>query len=333
MILEPNEQYWHKEKPFIEKIKVLFVDDKYAFDPFFQSGEIDLLHASSYDWEKYKEQKDINTIKYISDGFEFILINHDNEILKDREVRQALMFGINKRAIVDKYMLGHVVLTDTPIKPGSWLDDGIGIKYNYSKTEAQYMLDKAGFSYSDNTRVYEREIDGKKQILRFTILTNKENEYRVKAAEDIKKSLEEAGIIIDLQIAPFEEIDKAIKTKKFDMILTGVNMKADYISYLHSSPKIGDKNYGSYANEIIDDLIDNIIMNQNNPNALLEDYRKIQEIVREDLPFLCLFYKENALVMRSKVSGTIKPDSSNLFRTIGSWYIVKKEADPVEKEE
>ena len=333
MILEPNERYWHEETPFIEKIKVIFVDDKYAFDPFFQSGEIDLLHASSYDWEKYKEQKDINTIKYISDGFEFILVNHNNEILKDKAVRQALMFGINKRAIVDKHMLGHAVLTDTPIKPGSWLDDGVGIKYNYSKMEVQYMLNNAGFSYNDNTRVFEKETDGKKQALRFTMITNKENDYRVKTAEDIKKYLEESGIIIDLEIVPFEEVEKAIKTKKFDLAFTGVNMKTDYISYLHSSPQIGDKNYGSYANEDIDDLINDIIMNQNKSNVLIDDYRRIQEIIRDDLPFLCLFYKENALVMRSKVSGTIKPDSTNLFRTVNTWYIVQSEAEPEEKEE
>ena len=333
MDLEPNEFYWKGKTPFIEKIKVIFIDDKHAFDPVFQSGTIDILHASSYDWEKYKEQKDISTIKYISDSLEFILINHNNETLKDVEVRQALMYGINRKAIADKHLLGHAVLTDTPAKPGSCLDDGIGIRYNYSKTEAQYMLDNAGFTYNENARIFEREADNKKQVLRFTLITNIENNYRIKAAEDIKHNLEEIGVVVDLEIAPFEEVEKAIKSKKFDLILTGVNTKTDFIAYLHSKDAIGVNNYGSYANEDIDLLIDDIIANQNDKDKLFEDYRLIQEIIRKDLPFLCMFYKENALVIRNRIRGSIEPDSANLFRTIGKWYIVQSASETTEKEE
>lgn len=333
MDLEPNNFYWDKEKPYIAKIKVLFVDNAYAFDTFFQSREIDVLHASSYDWEKYKELKDINTLKYISDGFEFISINHKNNLLMDKAVRQALMYAINRRAIADKYLLGHAVLTDTPVKPGSWLDDGLGVKYNYSKAEAQYILNNAGFYYNNNSKVFEREIEGQKQILRFTLITNSENNYRVKAAEDIKKYLEEAGFVIDLKIIPFEDVKNAMENKKYDLVLTGVNMQQGLISFLYSSQITGEKNYGSYSNEDIDLLIDHIMTKQNNPNILINDYKKIQEIIREDLPLLSLFYKEYALVMRSKVRGVIEPDSVNLFRTIGKWYIVKDEAELNEQED
>lgn len=333
MVLEPNDYYWKDKIPFIGKIKVIFIDDKQAFDPVFQSGTIDMLHASSYDWEKYKEQKDISTIKYTSDSLEFILINHNNETLKDIQVRQAIMYGINRKAIVEKHLLGHAILADVPVKPGSWLDDGIGIRYNYSKTEAQYILNDAGFIYNDNAKIFERDIEGKKQVLRFTLVTNIENNYRVKAAEDIKRYLEEIGIIIDLEIAPFEELEKVIKNKKFDLILTGVNTKTDFISYLHSLETIGKNNHGSYANDDVDLLLDDVIANQHNTNILLEDYRLIQEIIRRDLPFLCMFYKENALVVRNRVRGTIEPDSANLFRTIGDWYIVQSESEIMGKEE
>ena len=84
MCLEPNELHQNTKRPYIEKIRVNFVDDAYALEPFFQIGETDILHAASYDWEKYMEKKDIDTIKYISDSFEFILINHKNQLLKDK---------------------------------------------------------------------------------------------------------------------------------------------------------------------------------------------------------------------------------------------------------
>lgn len=315
MDLKPNKYYWMDKDFGIEQIKVIFVDDAQALDPFFQSGEIDVLHASSYDWEKYKEQKDISTYKYISDGFEFISINHDNELLSDKAVRQAMMYAINRKGITDKHLLGHAVVTDTPIKPYSWLDDGQGIKYNYSKAEAQYMLSNAGFSFNSISKAFERELDGKTQVLRFTLITNIENNYRVKAAEDIKKDLEEAGYIIDLKIVPFEDVQKTLESKKFDLVLTGMNIKQGLV--------LDGENYGSYINEEFDLLIDEIVFKQNSPVALPSVYNKIQKIIREDLPVISLFYKEYALVTRSKVRGVIEPDSMNLFRTIGDWYLVK----------
>lgn len=314
MELSPN-KYYRKNKDFgIEQIKIIFVDDAHALDPFFQSGEIDVLHASSYDWEKYKEQKDISTYKYVSDGFEFMSINHDNELLSDKTIRQAMMYAINRKALIDKHLLGHAVITDTPIKPGSWLDDGQGIKYNYSKTEAQYILSNAGFSFNSIYRVFERENEGKIQELRFTLITNLENKYRVKAAEDIKKDLEEAGFIIDLKIAPFEEVQNALKDKKYDLILTGLNIKQGLV--------LDGENYGSYKNEEFDSLIDEMIAKQNSPDILPLVYNKIQKLISEDLPIISLFYKEYALVTRNKVRGVIEPDSINLFRTIGDWYLV-----------
>lgn len=332
MCLEPNELHQNTKRPYIEKIRVNFVDDAYALEPFFQIGETDILHAASYDWEKYMEKKDIDTIKYISDSFEFILINHENQLLKDKLIRQAMMYAVDRKHISDKYLLGHTVLADTPIKPGTWLDDKKAIIYNYSRAEAQYILSNAGFSYNVHEKAFERDIEGEKQILRLSLITNIENEYRVKAAEDIKRYFEEAGFIIDLEILPFEEVEKLIEKGKYDLVLTGVNMMQDLISFLHSSRTIGGKNYGLYMNEEVDALMDAILSKQSDSRELMENYKKMQEILREDLPFLSLFYKEYALVTRNKVRGIIEPDSANLFRTIGDWYIIQDE-DTSEAEE
>lgn len=322
MELVPNELWWKKEKPYISKIKVVFINDTIAFDTCFESREIDALHASSYDWEKYKELKGVNTFKYISSGFEFISINHQNPLLLSKEIRKAMMYGINRKSIADKFLLGHAVLTDTPIKPGSWLDDGNGVKYNYSKAEAQYILNNAGFSYNSQTKVFEKEIDDKKQVLRFSLITNSENEYRRKAAEEIKKNLEEIGFVIDLKIMPFDEVKKTMESKKYDLVLTGLNVQPgqDLYTFLHSSQIIGGKNYGSYSNSDIDFLFESL-SETTSAEIMHDNYVKIQEIIREELPFISLFYKEYALVIRNKVKGTIEPDSQNPFRTIEKWYI------------
>ena len=83
------------------------------------------------------------------------------------------------------------------------------------------------------------------------------------------------------------------------------------------------KNYGSYSNMDMD-LLFEALLNTTSVEVRYDNYIKIQEIIREDLPILSLFYKEYALVMRNKARGVIEPDSENPFRTVEAWYIRQK---------
>lgn len=324
MDLEPNEYGIKTTEPFIAQIRINFIKDIDSFDSAFQTGQIDMINTSSYDWEKYRELKDVDTYKYLSGDYEFITLNFQNPVLADKEVRKALMYGINRKAIIDKYLLGNAAIADTPIRNDSWLYDGTPIQYYYNKAESQYAISTAGFSLNETSRVFEREANGKKQQLRLTLITNSENDYRRNAAEDIKKTLEEIGFVIDLRIMPFEEVKKQIESKDFDLALVGMNFSPDedLYEFLHGSQASGGKNYGGYVNPRVDLLLE---QSQNTRN--LEDkyinYLELQRIIKDELPIISLFYKEYALAMRNKVKGEIQIDSENLFRTFSSWYITE----------
>lgn len=324
MELEPNEYGIKVIKPFISKIRINFIKDVDSFDSTFQSGQIDMINTSSYDWEKYRELKDVGTYKYISRDYEFIAINFQNPMLADKEIRKALMYGINRKGIVDKYLLGNAAIVDTPIRSDSWLYDGTAVQYFYNKAEAQYAISTANFSFNEGSRIFERQADGKKQQLRFTLITNSENDYRRNAAEDIKKSLEETGFVIDLKIMPFEELKKQIETKKFDLALVGLSFSpdGDLYEFLHSSQATGGKNYGGYVNPRVDLLLEQS-QNTRSQEDKYVNYLELQRIIKDDLPIISLFYKEYALAMRNKVKGEIQADSENLFRSLHSWYITE----------
>ncbi|MFA7572409.1 MAG: peptide ABC transporter substrate-binding protein [Lutispora sp.] len=324
MTLEPNEYSLQSNKPYITKIKVNFIKDIDSFDTAFQSGQIDIINASSYDWEKYEELRDVNTYKYLSRDYEFIAVNFQNPVLAEKEIRKALMYSINRKSIIEKYLLGNALITDTPIRYDSWMFDGDINKYFYNKADAQYAINNAGFSYNEASKTFEKEIDNKKHELRLSLITNSENDYRIKAVEEIKKSLEDIGFIIDLKILPFEELKKQIDSKKFDLALVGMNFspEADLYDFLHSSQAAGGKNYGGYVNSRVDLLL------EQSHNVLTQEeryvnYVELQRIIKDELPVLSLFYKEYALAMRSKVKGEIQADSENLFRTFNNWYITE----------
>ncbi len=324
MELVYNDKWKGEGKPYIEKIKVTFINDTEAFSTAFQSKELDILNTTSYDWEKYSEMKDVNAYIYSTMNYDFIGLNYNNPIFQDKAVRKAMIQGINRKSIVDKYLLGNAVVTDVPVNPNSWLNDGEGMKYGYSKSEAQNLLKAAGFADSNKDGILEREVGGVRQVLRFTLLTNDENEFRRKAAEDIKKSLEEVGFGVEISFISFADLRNAVDTKKFDAVLTGYNLSntQDLSFAFHSSQIASGKNFMSYSNPNMDALLQ-LAYTTMNDDQRKSVYKDLQQSFREEVPCISLFFRDAAIVVRNKIRGEIKPDAVNPYRSIHQWFIPK----------
>lgn len=311
-------------KPYIEKINVQFINDLDAFSTAFQAKELDVLHTQSYDWEKYSEMKDVNTYKYTSLYYEFIGFNYNNTIFQDKAVRKAMMAAINRKDMIDKFLLGNAVMTDVPIIPNSWLSDGKGASSLYNTTEAANILSQAGFASTGGSKTLQRNFDNIVQTLKFTLLTNQENEFRVKAAEEIKKNLEAVGFSVDLKIVPFEEMKTAIAAKQFDVVLTGYNFSPnqDLSFAFHSSQIASGKNFMSYNNLNMDNWLYQAYSSTDDAMRK-EMYERIQQTFREEVPCISLFFRESAIVMRDKVKGEVAPDTISPYRNIQNWFIAK----------
>ncbi len=322
MELVYNEKWKGTEKPYVEKVKITFINDTEAFSTAFQSKELDLLNTTSYDWEKYSEMKDVNAYKYTTMFYDFIGLNYSNPIFQDKAVRKAMIQGINRKSIVDKYLLGNAAVVDVPINPVSWLNDGEGIKYGYSRSEAQNLLKAAGFADSNKDGMLEREVAGVKQELKFTLLTNDENEFRRKAAEDIKKNLEEIGFKVEISLVAFADLRAAIDAKTFDAVLTGYNLSntQDLSFAFHSTQLESGNNFMSYSNPDIDAVLQQAYTTMNDGQRK-DVYKTLQRDFREEVPCISLFFRDAAVVVRNKIRGDIKPDAVNPYRSIHQWFI------------
>lgn len=311
-------------KPYVDKISIQFINDLDAFSTSFQAKELDVLHTQSYDWEKYSELKDVKTYKYTSLYYDFIGFNYNNSLFQDKAVRKAIFAAINRKGIIDKYLLGNAVLTDVPVHPNSWLYDGKPVNSTFSKVDASNILKQAGFEDANNDKVLERKVDNKLQTLHFSLLTNSENEFRVKAAEEIKKNLEDVGFAVELKTVTFDEMKNALATRHFDAVLTGYNLSPnqDLTFAFHSSQIASGKNFMSYTNPDMDSYLYQAYITTDN-NLRKEMYNKIEETFREEVPCISLFFRESAVVVRDKVKGEIAPDATNPYRNIQNWFISK----------
>jgi peptide/nickel transport system substrate-binding protein len=310
--------------PYIEKITVQFINDTDAFSTAFQSKELDVLHTQSYDWEKYSEMKDVKTYKYTSLYYDFVGFNFNHSIFQDKAVRKAILAAINRNALIEKYLLGNALLTDAPVNPNSWLYDAEAINTSYSKTNAQNLLKDAGFADTNNDKILDRKYDDVNQTLSFTLITNSENEFRVKIAEEIKKNLEEVGFGVQVKTMPFEEMKTAIATKKFDAVLTGYNLSPsqDLSFAFHSSQIASGRNFMSYSNLTMDNYLYQAYT-ATSDDVRKETYKKLQAAFRDEVPCISLFFRQSAIAVRDKVKGDVTPDAINPYRNIQKWFIAK----------
>ena len=323
--LTKNEKWIGENKPYIENIKVVFINDLAAYSTAFQSRELEALNVLSYDWGKYNDIESVKSYTYVTMNCDFLGFNFANPLLSDLAVRSAIAKSINKKALVDKYLLGNGVVTDVPINPNSWLADGKDSKDKFSIVDAQNTIKAAGFTDSNNDGILDRTVNGVKQELRFTLITNQENDFRKKAIEDIKKSLQEAGIKVDIKIMPYVDFTNALYTRSFDMVLAGYNISPyqNLAFALQTSPYPDSKNYWNYSNSDFDSLF-LLAATAIDDSTKKEVYLKIQEKFRNEIPFVNICFRKAALVVRDRIKGDLKPTTVNYLNNIESWNIKKE---------
>lgn len=150
MLLTVNDNYW-KEKPAIKNVKVQVVNDSVLADSIL-NGDIDFSGLTGEAYEKIKEaDKDNITIredKDIAAGCEYFFFNCQNEVLKDKRVRQAISYAINREKIAD--LSETMTYLDSYPVPNGMEDYDKAVEgitdYKYDPDKAKELLAEAGYT-------------------------------------------------------------------------------------------------------------------------------------------------------------------------------------------
>ncbi len=139
--------YQGPNKPYLDKITFKFLPDQAAILRAMQAGQLDAAYAlSSANLSRYRAISGYTTYldAYPSSGFEVLVFNLTNPILKDLAVRQALTMTLDPHAIIAKATQGLAVPT---------CDDSVGTFahepgltcYPQDPVRAQQILDQDGW--------------------------------------------------------------------------------------------------------------------------------------------------------------------------------------------
>ena len=343
--LNVNENWW-KGKPYIEKINGKIIESEDLSITSFESKQVDVAVAKKPDWEKYSQKEDIDSYEYPSQNYVFLGFNFNNEMFsleKGKVIRQAIAYGIDRQNIVDKAYLGHGVVSDTPILPNSWLSAG-EINYNFNANKAKEILIDNGWKDSNNDGIYE-DSEGKELTLR--ILTNSYNDTRKATADLIAENLKSIGIkvIKDYPSEKPEDITEEDVENQWNRVVDKVN-EGNYdmvilewqlshipdLSFAFHSSMIGDTNIIAYNNETMDNLIESAFSAKGR-DAKKSSYNELESFIIEELPYVSLYFKNQGLLVNSKIKGEINPTSFNIYNNIEEWFVPEELQNNPENEE
>lgn len=276
----------------------------------FKSTEIDVISTTMSSWQKKFGAIGINAYSYESSEFETIIPNTQNIILKESSVRRMILAGINSANIIESVYLGCGKVSDYPIASNSYL--------NFYETDKSYDIEKAkqllvNAGWNNENGVWQKNVEGKKYTLDFDLLVNADSEEKLEIANLIVANLQEIGVKVKIVKVNAKEYQKRLQEGKFELALATLNldMDTDILELVSSN---NPKNFARYQNQEVDTLLQEIYFEN-----LEEKFLQLQNLYKNEAPYIGMYYKCNQLLTNKSVKGDIKPTSWNVYHNIIGW--------------
>lgn len=132
VILKRNEKYFEKE-PYLKRVIFALFEDEKEILREAKNKKIDsfLTDQKLNEISNFREER-LNLPRYFS-----LFLNFNSEILKEKEIRKAISFSINKERILKEVFSGEGKIVSSPFNEN--------LKDEYSPEKAKEILEKEGF--------------------------------------------------------------------------------------------------------------------------------------------------------------------------------------------
>jgi len=297
--LQSNSNWW-QTPPQVEEIMVICHQSAKDLLSSYEYARVDTMFTRSTAAAQYKSGTSAVSIDSRSRQLEVLFMNHNEQALKSENVRKAIRHAVNVDQIANQIYMGMVSRTHTPMINGTWLYNANNADYAYDVEKAKALLKEDGWADLDDDGVLDRVVAGKEKPqrlhLRIYVYEEPDNDVRVETANAIKDMLEDIGMSVTVTTMTFAETAEKLKAKSFDMVLCSVNM--DPVPDPGFLLMRGNTmNYGSYNSKKMNELFTSL-RKQTSQSGFGQTLREIQSVFAEDCPFLCLFYRNGAVLSR-----------------------------------
>lgn len=322
ILLERNPT-WAGKQPIFDEVKLVTINNTAALEANLLSGSIDMIAGEfgiavpqALAFQK-RHGEDYQILFRPSLAYEHIDLNLDRPFLKDRRLRQALLFAIDRQSIVDRLFGDKQPVATSNVSPLSPDYTDQVPQYPYDPEKAASLLEEAGWTLDGKVR---KNAAGENLIL--TLGTTAGDRTRELVQQVLQSQWRQVGIETRIQNSPARTFfGQQVRERRYgDMAMFAWFAAPDSIprTTLRSSEIPTEENgwsgqnYTGYDNPEVDRLIDEMEITID-ANARTVMWAELQQIYMTDLPALPLYWRATAFVL-PKWLGNVHP-TGNLSPT------------------
>jgi peptide/nickel transport system substrate-binding protein len=315
VVLDANPNYF-RGKPKINRLIWQVIPDSNVLTVQLLNGDIDsALIIDPKDLAKFQNNAKFKVYESIGANT-YIGFNNENPLFADPKVRQALNYGLDKKAIIEKILEGQGIWSTSEILAGTWAYNPSVNKYEYDLAKAKALLDDAGWKVGASGI---REKGGKP--LKFTLLTNAGDKLREAIALFARQQWKDLGADMEVQFLEANTFinDRVLKSN-FEVIFlaSSVNVDPDFLSRRWSCPALTTgHNFLRWCSQDVDKLLAQGIALTAQPDRK-KVYDEIQKIIANESPTVPIYYPKTLWAFKSTLKGIV-PSPLNIFWNAEQW--------------
>lgn len=325
--LVKNLDYYGKE-PFLEEVIFYYYPSDLEAWQAYLDGEIQGIgQVTTEILDEALASPELNTYTSRLPKMSMILFNLDNPevpFFQEKEIRQALVLGLNRQWIIDHIYHGQAVVARGPILPKTWAYFESIKEYAYEPEQAVKILQGAGFTIpGDGGSI---RVDAEENLLEFS-LAYPDTVAHNQVAEAVQRNWQNLGVGVELVPLSYEElIEEQLEPRVYQAALVDINFTRspdpDPYPFWHQNQTTGGQNYSMWDDRQASEYLEQarIALEIEERERL---YKNFQVGFMDKLPAIPLFYPMYTYGVSSQVEGVrIGPvfEPADRLKTITDWY-------------
>lgn len=286
IVMVRNDEYWQGPAQ-LTKVTFRAIPENTSRTIELETGGADIIYdVDPADVQRVEDNEDLVLVRDANLSTTYIGFNCAKSPFDNVLVRQAINMALDKEAIVNNVYKGTGYQARGPLGPNVWASNQNLEPYPYDVEAAKALMVEAGYPDGFSTTIWANE-----------------NQQRMDIAEIVSNQLAAIGIKTEVKIMEWAAYLDGTAAGEHDMFILGwvtVTGDPDYGLYplFHSSAFGSAGNRTFYSNPEVDALLEKGRTSVDSAERE-EAYMRVQEIVRDEAPWVFTWGGEN-------ISGTAK---------------------------
>ena len=343
-----NPDYW-KGAAYLDGIVWKVVANTTVEKEMMKAGETDLIGLDPKYLTEMEQVENVDIYKFFRTAYDYIglqrgdpenpqpRLNEDgslNEehgahpILSKKEVRQALVYAVDRTSIINKVRMGQAAPIEAHIIPTyGWAYNDQLEPREFDPEKAAQMLEEAGWVLEEGAEVRVCKGCGTAPDgtpMKLNLKTNSGNEVRENIMVIVQQQWGDIGIEVETEAMEWNAYLDVLLGQNFDAVIigwTGVDPDNEVLFFAKYDVPGGGFNFCSFYRPDYEPLE---LEAKTVEGCAYEDrgaiYKEIQEIFYDEVPYVFLYATRGITVINQRIGG-VNPAPWSTTYNIHEWFI------------